>query len=266
MSCSSVSSEQPTLELSSVVVNGFTIDQSEIAQEVQNHPADSIDDAVSDATKALVIKCLLTQKAAELGVEAADEEQAISDLLHQQAYAPEATEEECQRYFTANQEQFTSSPLVEVSHILLAAAPDDLKARMELKQVALELIAKLHNNPSQFAELAMQHSACPSKEVAGSLGQLSRGQTVPEFEKVVFALDAGLADHPVESRYGFHVVQVHRRIDGKPLEYEMNADRIRQYLNERTQRKAISQYIQVLMSEAVIDGFDPLQDVSPLMQ
>ena len=266
MSCSSVSSEPPKLELHPVVVNGFKIDQSEIAQEVQNHPADNINDAVSDATKALVIKCLLKQKADELGMKSDDEEQMISDLLNEQAYAPEATEDECHRYFMANTEQFHTSPLVEVSHILLAAAPEDLKKRMELKQTALELIAQLKGDESKFAEFAGLYSSCPSKEVAGSLGQLSRGQTVPEFEKIVFVLDQGVADYPVESRYGFHVVQVHRRIDGKPLEYEMNADRIRQYLNERAQRKAISQYIQVLISESDIEGFDPLQDVSPLMQ
>jgi peptidyl-prolyl cis-trans isomerase C len=272
MSCSSSTAtsatQTPTYELNDININGEIITESDIAQEVQHHPSGSIEEAVYEATNALVIQCLLRQEATEKGFLKAGvtEENAISELLNTEAYAPEATENECHRYFMANREKFCTSPLVEVSHILLASDPKDLKDRITVKETALGLLEKLKSAPNQFEDFARQYSSCPSKETLGSLGQLSKGQTVAEFEKVVFALNEGIAEHPVETRYGFHIVQVHNHIDGNPLDYEMVEDKIKQYLNEKTQRKAISQYIEVLFGNATIDGFAPKMDGSPLMQ
>ena len=71
------------------------------------------------------------------------------------------------------------------------------------------------------AELAAQYSNCPSGALGGSLGQLSPGQSVPEFDALLFRLEAGqLAGHLLETRFGYHVVQVLRRVDGKPIAYE----------------------------------------------
>lgn len=273
MSCPSSSAAEaaPTYEINAIVVNGETIAESEIAQEVQHHPSDSVEQAICYASNALIIQRLLKQRARQQGLlqdgaETSEEENAISQLLEQKAYAPAATDEECQRYFAANRSHFCSSPLVEASHILLPAAPDDVKARIELKQQAEALALQLCANPALFAEYAARHSACPSKEMGGSLGQLSKGQTVAEFERVLFNLPGGVAEHPVETRYGYHIVQVHRKVEGQPLEYDMVSDQVRQYLNERAQRKAIGQYLQVLLSDAEIDGFTPQVPGSPLLQ
>lgn len=262
----------PTLEIMPITVNGELIAESAIAQEIQHHPSDNLDEALHQASNALVLQSLLRQKARALGLlseaetDAAAEEAAIATLLQQEAVSPEATEAECERYFVANRNRFTTSPLLEISHILLAAAPDDIKARMELKTQAQELIALLQQQPERMPELARELSACPSKATGGSLGQVSRGQTVAEFERVVFNFEAGIAAHPVETRYGIHVVQVHRRLDGQQLDFDGVADRVRQYLNERSQRKAISQYLQLLLSDADIEGFTPQISGSPLLQ
>lgn len=273
MSCpsSATAPAAPTYEINPIVVNGETIAESEIAQEVQHHPSDSVEQAICEASNALIIQSLLKQRARQEGllqeqVDTAEEENAISQLLEREAYAPAATEEECQRYFEANRSHFCSSPLVEVSHILLPAAPDDVTARIELKEQAEAMALQLCANPGLFAEYAAGHSACPSKETGGSLGQLSKGQTVAEFEKAVFNLEEGVAEHPIETRYGYHVVLVHRKVEGQPLEYSMVSDRVRQYLNEKAQRKAISQYLHVLLGEAEIDGFTPQIPGSPLLQ
>ena len=79
--------------------------------------------------------------------------------------------------------------LIEADHILFQVTPgvnlDMLRAHA--KVVLDELMA----DPSRFAEVAREQSNCPSAAVGGSLGQLGRGDTVPEFERAVFALPAG---------------------------------------------------------------------------
>ncbi|OMH39214.1 hypothetical protein BGP75_05300 [Motiliproteus sp. MSK22-1] len=253
-------------------VNGVVISEEAISKEVEHHPAESLQYAVNKAAEALVIRELLLQKARAEGlggdgdISSEDEETLISTLLDQQISTPKANESDCKAYFEANREKFKSPVLLEASHILLAAAPDDDEKQIEMKALAEELIATLKSQPEQFASLAQLHSACPSKDIGGSLGQLSKGSTVPEFEKVMFAAAEGLFDKPISSRYGYHVLRVDHRVEGEPLPFEAVEDKISHYLDHQVYRRAISQYIGILAGEAEIEGFDINAADSPLVQ
>lgn len=256
-----------------ISVNGTIISASAIDAEVQYHPAESRRQAMVQAAEALIIAELLAQKTVEKGLIAnADRSlleqkpDIIDSLFDQEVPTPEASDEECERYFQANRSTFTTSPLVEAKHILLAADPKDLEHRAEMLSVAQVLLAQLTSKDISFAEAAKSYSACSSKEQQGSLGQLSHGQTVSEFERQVFASDVGLLSQPVESRFGYHVVEVVRKVAGKPLSYDLVKDKIQKYLNDKVQRKAISQYLHRLVSEADIKGFAFDTDESKLMQ
>ena len=118
----------------------------------------------------------------------------------------------------------------------------------------------------RFAELALHNSACESRHQGGSLGQLSRGQTVAEFERVIWPLPEGLHPELVESRYGWHLVRVDRRMEGRPLGFDQVKGQIRQYLLEKVTRRALRQYLQVLALETGVEGVDLELPDSPLMQ
>ena len=68
------------------------------------------------------------------------------------------------------------------------------------------------------------------KENGGILGQLSKGSTAEGFARQVLALQAGLCHSPVETRYGFHIVIVDRKIDGRPLPFDLVKAEISNYL------------------------------------
>jgi peptidyl-prolyl cis-trans isomerase C len=256
-----------------IIVNGSVIPASAIDTEVQYHPAETRRQAMIKAAETLIIGELLAQKAVEKGVlseknsSITDEQPALIDtLLDQEASTPNATEQECLRYFEANPEKFKTAPLIEASHILLPAEPKDLEHRAETKQLAESLIEQVQSQTASFHDLAKEFSACSSKEVGGSLGQLSYGQTVSEFERQVFAADTGLMETPVESRFGYHVVLIARKVDGKPLSFEMVKEKIQTYLNDKVKRKAISQYLNLLVQEAKIEGYQFDIESSLLMQ
>ena len=65
-----------------------------------------------------------------------------------------------------------------------------------------------------------------------------------------------LCAEPVETRYGFHVVRVERKIEGRTLPYELVAERIADYLRESVRRRADAQYIARLVSAAKIEGIE----------
>ncbi|WP_461517747.1 peptidylprolyl isomerase [Porticoccus sp.] len=259
MSCPSHSTApHTTTDIPEVRVNGTLIAADDIAREVQYHPAQSPEEGLRKAAEALVIRSLLLQQSEEKCQTSDDatEEARISALLEQQAPAVVPGEEECRRYFDSHKEKFRSPDLLEVSHILIAADPTDEPAFQQAQQSAEALLAQLQQAPGQFAALAKQFSACPSRETGGNLGQLTRGQTTPEFERQVFALNEGLAPKPIESRYGVHVVLVARKINGLPLPYEQVSEQVAAYLAEIRQRLAISRYIHQLIDEADIEGIE----------
>lgn len=252
-----------------ITVNSATITEDSILKEMQYHPADSQQQAMRKAAECLVIGELLRQRAEQLQLldpERERLEERLDDLLAAEVQYPKAGETECLLYYQNNPGRFTTSPLVAARHILLLAAPDDEKARHEAISLAQALIERLQGQPSLFSELAAQHSRCESAKMGGDLGQLSRGQTVAEFERQVFSADPGLLPHPVETRYGVHVVRVDHKEPGRQLPFDMVRERIETYLDEKVRRKAIAHYVQHLIGQADIQGYDFGISSSPLMQ
>ncbi len=266
------------LERGSVRIGAVEILPATIAAEAQNHPAPDADEAWRAAAEALAIRQLLLAEADRLGVEAGkvtDSEgrtivggdARIEILLEQEVTVPVATEAEARRFYARHCQRFTSATLVEAEHILLSASPDDALAYGLAVSDARTLIRQIEAEPECFADLARQHSACPSKEQGGNLGQIGNGQTVSEFEQALFALAEGeLCREPVRSPYGVHVIRAGRRVDGRQLPFEVVEQAIRDYLEEASYRRAVAQYLSILAGRTDIEGIDlPLAD-GPLVQ
>lgn len=62
-----------------------------------------------------------------------------------------------------------------------------------------------------FAEAAADHSQCPSGRKGGDLGRFTPGQMVPEFDKAVFTGDVGVLYGPIQTQFGFHLLEVTAR-------------------------------------------------------
>ncbi|MDF2177412.1 peptidylprolyl isomerase [Aliiglaciecola sp. CAU 1673] len=260
-------------DIPTISVNGWPIQADAISAEMQYHPATSRREAMVKSAQALIINEVVRQRAVALGIKSAQEgldaiqEQALLEaLMAKESEAPKATEQECRHFFEANKQKFSTAPLLEVRHILLAAPADSPQERQQARDQADILLSQLRQAPSVFAELAARYSACSSAKLGGNLGQISKGQTVPEFERQIFASPHGLMATPVESRYGFHLVDIVRRVEGHPLPYEQVKADIRQYLDTKVRRKHQAQYIRTLLAGADIQGFDFGLDGSPLMQ
>ena len=255
-------------------VDDRVIRKSDIDREVQYHSAASLNDAQRRAAQALVVRELLLAEAdsqdirepGQDGIETPDEAR-IRILIERNITIPEPTEDDCRRYFEANPGRMRTADQHELSHILIPAPPDGAEARAEARKVAMELSTSLRLEPQRFQEFAREHSRWPTREVGGYLGLIERGQTAPEFEKALSRLPVGtVPEYAVETRYGFHVVLIHARHEGRPLDFGNCRERIADYLREHVRRRAISQYIRMLAAEHDIEGFDLDAATSPLVQ
>ncbi|MFC5695320.1 peptidylprolyl isomerase [Pseudomonas sp. GCM10022186] len=66
---------------------------------------------------------------------------------------------------------------------------------------------------ADFAEIAKQHSTCPSSRDGGNLGSFGRGQMVKEFDAVVFSAPLNVVQGPVKTQFGYHLLEVTSRQD-----------------------------------------------------
>ncbi|CBL44911.1 Probably peptidyl-prolyl CIS-trans isomerase C [gamma proteobacterium HdN1] len=263
---SAVNQFNPSAKAMLVSVNGVEIPEAAIKAEMAAEYADEERvKAWEKAATALVIRELLLQQASLQGLEG-DEAECIDTLLSRNIEVPTADESYCRRFFEENPARFRSPDLIEARHILFAAAPGDWDARDLAQEEAVRIIERLRATPEQFAEYANEYSACPSREEGGSLGQLSKGSTVPEFESAIFGLPTGLHGTPIESRYGYHVVWIDHRVDGQPLPYEHVKEGVARYLEDNVFRQGLSQYLQLLAGSATITGIDIKAASSPLLQ
>lgn len=249
-----------------VRVNGVPISRAEIAREIQHHPAKTPAAAWTAAAQALAIRELLRQEARRLGLAGAplsdsegrretEDEAAMRALIDREVETPTPDEAACRRYYDNNRARFRSADIFEAAHILIAADARDPAAYGEARDKAAAIAARLRQAPAEFDALARMQSACPSAAQGGNLGQITAGQTTPEFEAALQRLVPGtITPEPVATRYGFHVIRLDRRIDGRLVPFEAVAERIAGYLEDRVERLALAQYVARLASRAAIDG------------
>jgi peptidyl-prolyl cis-trans isomerase C len=244
------------------VIDGVEIPESLIAQEAQNHPGATAAAARAAAAHALAIRALLLNRALELGLipeqefdgqgrEETADEALIRQLLDAEVDIARPTVEERRRVYDAHPDRFCAPALYEASHILIEPKGEGPEALDAARAAAQRLADALNSGDRTFAELARDHSDCPSGAQGGSLGQLSRGDLVPEVERVLEGLEPGqTAPEPVRSRFGWHLLRLDRRIDGRRLPFEAVEDRIGLHLESRAWTAAATRYVADLTADA----------------
>ena len=83
---------------------------------------------------------------------------------------------------------------------------------VESEALCEELKVKIDGG-EDFAEVAKQHSTCPSNRMGGDLGEFGPGQMVKEFDAVVFSAPLNEVQGPVKTQFGYHLLEVTSRTD-----------------------------------------------------
>ncbi len=133
---------------------------------------------------------------------------------------------------------------------------EEVKSRhilVESEDQAKELREKIAHG-GNFAQLAKEHSKDPgSKDEGGELGYFSRGQMVPQFEEAAFKLQKGDLSEPVQTQFGWHLIQVDDRRTRKPPEFAEVKERL---VAAMVHRKA-QEIVASLREGAKIEYVDP---------
>ena len=83
---------------------------------------------------------------------------------------------------------------------------------IDTEEQCIELKEQIEGG-TDFAEVAKEHSSCPSGQKGGDLGQFGPGQMVKEFDDVVFSSELNQVHGPVKTQFGYHLLEITERSD-----------------------------------------------------
>ncbi|MCP4644832.1 MAG: hypothetical protein GY851_30600 [bacterium] len=160
------------------------------------------------------------------------------------------TDDEVRAHYDAHPAAFEMPEQAHAAHIVkhveggtildIQAAHNDLKP-----------VLKRLRDGADFATVAGQFSDCP--ENGGDLGVFARGAMVPEFERVVFALEEGAISDIFQSPFGLHIAKLYERRPAEPRPFENVCDEVRESLYRARENDAIDTFTGKLKEQATIE-------------
>ena len=135
-------------------------------------------------------------------------------------------DEEKISYFESNINAFNGEK-VKASHILIDTTKLKTAAELETAKQKIEEVKKEIDNGADFAETARKYSTCPSAKKGGDIGFFQRnGSLVEEFAEAAFLMEVGEISKPVKTQFGYHIIKVTDKEEGKDVKYEEVEDMV----------------------------------------
>lgn len=157
------------------------------------------------------------------------EREIVQEVWLNRAVDAQVTDERLQAAYDLYLEEHPPTTETRARHILVAS-----------EEEAQEIIDELDAG-ADFVELAQEHSIGPSGENGGDLGYFTRDQVVPEFADVAFELEPGsYTETPVETEFGFHVIQVEDRREVQPPTFEEVEPQLAQEVRQDIMRDLVA--------------------------
>ena len=175
-----------------------------------------------------------------------DEDRPGSPVQKMKAKAENPTEEEVRAYFTANSERYATQEKFTARHILVSLkgtnggkgrSEEEAKARLAKIQEELKAGKKLE-------DLAKDYSDDPgSKDKGGLYTDIPYGRFAKEFEEAVRKQDIGQVGEPVETSFGYHLIEVLARHPKEPADFEKVKDTVRKQMIPERQEKLKQEFM-----------------------
>jgi peptidyl-prolyl cis-trans isomerase C len=186
-----------------------------------------------------------------------DSDALVRTLLERAVQPEPPSEEECRRVYEAESRKFRTPALFEASHILIEVTGDDPADWARAESQARLIATEVGDSRESFTAAAREFSNCPSARQDGSLGQIRRGELAPVLQHALESLQPGTtARDPIRSRFGWHVLRLERRMEGRQLPFEIVRAKIADMLEARAWVMASGHYIAELARGASIEGID----------
>jgi parvulin-like peptidyl-prolyl isomerase len=163
----------------------------------------------------------------------------------------ELTDRELRERYDREKEHYR---LPERAHLreIVILRPDNPAAAEKAGQKANDVAAAARAANSDFAKLAQTFSESGSKDKGGDLGEVARGELLPDLDKAVFNSNAGTVLGPLPTKSGWHIIKVESRLPSEVPAFESLKDKIRKDASDDAFNRDYKAYIDRLRKDAFI--------------
>ncbi|RPI79915.1 MAG: hypothetical protein EHM45_00975 [Desulfobacteraceae bacterium] len=182
------------------------------------------------------------------------EQMTITQLIRTQVIEKIViSDQEMKDFYEKNKAYFNAPEQVKVSHVLIGCKDAKCAAasKAKLEGIRKDIVSK----KIAFADAAKKYSDCPSKERGGDLDYISRGQVVPEFEKVAFSAPLNQVSPVFKTSYGFHILTVADKKAAGMTPFEQVSPSIKEQLTNEKGGQAVKDFLDNLKKEAKIKNY-----------
>lgn len=165
------------------------------------------------------------------------------------------SDEEAKKFYDEHPDQFTQPERVHVRHVLIS---DDVTSADAIAKIQADLKAGV-----SFDEVAKSRSLCPSAAQGGDLGEVSKGQMVPEFEAAAFALkNPGDLSEPVKTQFGWHIIRLEGRTPSSVEPFDTVKPQLVQYLTNEKKGEVFKNAVEGLKKTYKVEMLVPEETAS----
>lgn len=166
---------------------------------------------------------------------------AIQDYLHSSGIInPEIPEKDLRAMYDKLKGQMAFPESVHVRHILVKIAPNANPEERKKARSKIDEARRAIAGGKPFAETARKYSEDSSAKDGGDMGFIMPGYMPEPFQKVAFSLPTGKLSDVIETKHGFHVLEVLEKKPAGVVTYEEKKDWLRTYLKEQTRAKRMN--------------------------
>ena len=165
-------------------------------------------------------------------------------------YTP--SDEEIKKYYNDKKKKFDTPEQVHARHILIKSDDKDNKKTKEEKKAKMESLRKQLLEGADFEKLAKENSDCPSGQKGGDLGTFTKGRMAKPFEDAAFTQNVNEIGSVVETKFGYHIIQVREHDQAKQKTLEDVKDTIKETLINQKQQELTKDYLDELKKKAKI--------------
>jgi len=166
----------------------------------------------------------------------------------------EMTDTELRKRYDIEKERYR---LPERAHLreIVILRPDSA-AQVDKARAHAEELAVQARSSADFALLAKTSSEAATKDKGGDLGEVKRGELLPELDKAVFNATSGSVLGPIESKTAWHIIKIEQRLPSEVPAFESLKDKLRKDASDETFQRDYKAYIDSLRKDAFIQVFE----------
>jgi parvulin-like peptidyl-prolyl isomerase len=226
---------------------GITVSQTEVTEAVKR-----LRDQYGISTDAQFAESLQSSNMTLADMQARLRDTILTNKVFSKELKPreELTDRELREKYDREKDKYRLPERAHLREIILVK-PSDSAGSAAVQQKADALAAEARSG-ADFAKLAAANSQVSTKDKGGDMGEVARGELLPDLDKAVFNSAPGTIVGPIATKSGYHILRIEQRLPSEVPAFESVKEKLRKDVSDDTFQRDYKSYVERLRKDAFI--------------